>query len=138
VAPGAAIMEEEIFGPLLPVLGYRQLDEALETIAAREKPLVLYIFSRDKRVVRRILARTSAGGTVINHTMIHFYQLNLPFGGVANSGFGRSHGFAGFEAFSNPRGVLEQRTPFSPIRLIFPPYTGKWKKRVIDFTVRWL
>jgi aldehyde dehydrogenase (NAD+) len=138
VPSDAAVMREEIFGPILPVLTYRMLDEALEIIAAREKPLVLYVFSRERRIVKRILAQTSAGGTVINDTMVHFYQLNLPFGGVGQSGFGRSHGFAGFEAFSNARGVLDQRLRFGPIQLIYPPYTGKWKKRFIELTVRWL
>ena len=70
--------------------------------------------------------------------MIHFYELDLPFGGTGHSGIGRSHGFAGFEAFSNPRGVLDQRLPFSAIELLFPPYKGKLKEFLIDLTVRWL
>ena len=128
VSEGAAVMEEEIFGPVLPVLPYRTLDEALETIASKEKPLVLYIFSRARRVVREILARTRAGGTVVNHTLVHFYQLELPFGGVGHSGVGKSHGFWGFESFSNPRGVFDQRLPFSPTEMLFPPYVGRLKK----------
>lgn len=138
VAPEAAVMQEEIFGPVLPLLTYRTLDEAFALIESKEKPLVLYAFSRDRGVVRRILARTRAGGTTINHTLIHFYHLNLPFGGVGNSGVGKGHGFYGFEAFSNPRGVLDQRLPFSAIEMLFPPYKGKLKKFLIDFTVRWL
>jgi len=138
VALDAAVMQEEIFGPVLPVLTYRTLDDALGIIESREKPLVLYIFSRDRGVVRTILDRTRAGGTVVNHAMIHFYQLELPFGGVGNSGMGKSHGFYGFEAFSNARGVLDQRLRFSAIELLFPPYRGKWKQKIIDFTVRWL
>ena len=138
VDPNASVMQEEIFGPVLPVMTYRSLDEAYELIAEREKPLVLYVFSRSRRVIRDILAHTRAGGTVINHTMIHFYALDLPFGGVGQSGVGRSHGFAGFEAFSNARGVLEQKLPFSAIELLFPPYGGKLKKWLIDMTVRWL
>ena len=134
----AAVMKEEIFGPILPMVTYRTLDDAFEMIEAREKPLVLYIFSRDRRVVRKILGRTSAGGTVVNHTMIHFYETELPFGGVGHSGIGRSHGFAGFESFSNARGVLDQRLPFSAIEMLFPPYHGRWKQKLIDFTVRWL
>lgn len=138
VAPDAAVMQEEIFGPVLPIVSYRSLDEAFRLIEEKEKPLVLYIFSRDRKVVRRILAHTRAGGTTINHTLIHFYHLNLPFGGVGNSGVGKGHGFYSFEAFSNPRGVLDQRLPFSAIELLFPPYKGKLKKFLIDFTVRWL
>ena len=138
VAPHAPLMEEEIFGPILPVVTYRSLDEAFDLIASKEKPLVLYAFSRDRRVVKRILARTTAGGTVINHILIQFYQLNLPFGGVGHSGMGRSHGYYGFETFSNVRSVLDQRLRFSAIELLYPPYRGKLKEKLIDFTVKWL
>lgn len=135
-ADDAPIMQEEIFGPLLPIVPYRTLDEAIATIEAREKPLVLYLFSRDARVQRDVLRRTRAGGTTINDTLLHFYQLNLPFGGVGNSGVGKSHGVFGFEAFSNPRGVFEQPTPFSMIQLLYPPYT-KLKQRLIDLTLKY-
>jgi aldehyde dehydrogenase (NAD+) len=138
VAPDAAVMQEEIFGPILPVLTYRTLDEAFELIESKEHPLVLYIFSRTRKVAREILRRTRAGGTAINQTLVHFYQLELPFGGVGHSGVGKSHGFAGFEAFSNPRGVLDQKLPFSAIELLYPPYKGRVKQWLIDFTVRWL
>jgi aldehyde dehydrogenase (NAD+) len=138
VAPHAGVMQEEIFGPILPVLSYRSLDEAFSAIAAKEKPLVLYIFSRDRRVVKRILAGTTAGGTAVNHALVHFYQLNLPFGGVGHSGVGKAHGYYGFEAFSNIRGVLDQRLRFSPIEMLYPPYRGKLKEKLIDFTVKWL
>src|SRR5207302_5875357 len=105
-------------------------------VAAREKPLVLYLFSRDRRVVRDVMARTSAGGTVINDTLVHFYQTNLPFGGTGNSGIGKAHGFFGFEAFSNARGVLEQPTRFSMIQMLYPPYTA-FKQKLIDLTLRY-
>ncbi len=138
VSPDAAVMQEEIFGPVLPVLTYRTLEDAFRTIESREKPLVLYIFSRDRGVVESILSRTRAGGTAINHTMIHFNNLELPFGGVGHSGVGKGHGFFGFEAFSNARGVLDQRLPFSTIELLFPPYGRKLQQKIIDFTLRWL
>jgi aldehyde dehydrogenase (NAD+) len=138
VAADAAVMQEEIFGPVLPVMKYRTLDDALAMIAAKEKPLVLYVFSRARKVVKQILAGTRAGGTAVNHTMIHFYSLDLPFGGVGHSGMGRSHGFAGFEAFSNARGVLDQKLRFSAIELLMPPYRGRFQKWLIDFTIRWL
>jgi len=131
------IMQQEIFGPLLPMQTYRDLGEALQKIAAREKPLVLYLFSRDRAVKARVLRETSAGGTVMNDTLIHFYQLNLPFGGIGHSGMGKAHGRFGFEAFSNARGILEQPLKFSGIQLMYPPYT-KLKQKLIDFTVRWL
>ena len=136
VRPDAPVMREEIFGPVLPLLTFRNLDDALREIDAREKPLVLYLFTKSRRVIEDVLAKTRAGGTAINHTMLHFYQLNLPFGGIGNSGVGKGHGFFGFEAFSNARGVLEQRLPFSTIELMFPPYT-KLKQKFIDLTLRW-
>src|SRR5436190_16916462 len=138
VAPDSAVMQEEIFGPLLPVLPYRTLDEAFDFIASKEKPLVLYIFSRSRRIVKQILARTTAGGTAINHALVQFYQLNLPFGGVGNSGMGKGHGYFGFQAFSNARGVFDQRTRFSAIEMLYPPYVGKLKEKLIDFTLKWL
>ncbi len=138
VSPDSAIMQEEIFGPVLPLLTYSSLDEAYRLIESKEKPLVLYVFSRDRRVVREILKQTRAGGTTVNHTLIHFYHLGLPFGGAGHSGVGKAHGFFGFEAFSNARGVLNQRLPFSAIEMLFPPYKGRFKKWLTDFTVRWL
>ena len=138
VPPDAPVMQEEIFGPILPIVTYRTLEEAFAIINAKEHPLVLYIFSRAKSAVREILRRTRAGGTTVNQTLVHFYQLELPFGGVGNSGVGKSHGFHGFEAFSNPRGLLEQKLPYSAIELLYPPYKGKLKQFLIDFTVRWL
>ncbi len=117
---------------------YRSLDEAVRFIDEREKPLVLYVFSRDRAVVRDVLARTRAGGTAVNDTLIHFYQLELPFGGVGHSGIGKGHGRYGFEAFTNARGVFDSRLKFSAIQLLYPPYVGKFKKWLIDVTVRWL
>jgi aldehyde dehydrogenase (NAD+) len=137
VTDNAGVMQQEIFGPLLPMTSYRDLGEALEMIASREKPLVLYLFSRDAKVKERVLRETSAGGTAINDTLVHFYQLNLPFGGVGHSGMGKAHGRFGFDAFSNARGVLEQPFKFSGIQLMYPPYT-KLKQKLIDFTLRWL
>jgi aldehyde dehydrogenase (NAD+) len=137
VAADAPIMNEEIFGPLLPIIPYRALDDALRVIDAREKPLVLYLFSRSRAVIRRVLRGTRAGGTVVNDTLLHFYQHNLPFGGVGNSGVGKAHGFFGFEAFSNARGVLEQPLPVSGIQLLYPPYT-KLKRKLIELTIKYL
>jgi aldehyde dehydrogenase (NAD+) len=135
-AEDSDLMREEIFGPVLPVLAYQTLDDAYRIIAAREKPLVLYLFSRDARVKRDVLRATRAGGTVVNDTLLHFYQLNLPFGGVGDSGVGKSHGFFGFEAFSNARGVFEQTTRFSTMQLLYPPYTA-FKQKLIDLTLKY-
>jgi len=135
-AEDAPVMQKEIFGPVLPILPYRTLDDAVRIVAERETPLVLYLFSRDARVQREVLRRTRAGGTAINDTLLHFYQLNLPFGGAGNSGVGKGHGVFGFEAFSNARGVFEQPTRFSMIQLLYPPYT-KFKQKLIDLTLKY-
>ena len=129
-------MQQEIFGPLLPMITYRTIDDALRVIAAREKPLVLYLFSRSRKVIKDVLRRTTAGGTAINDTLLHFFQLNLPFGGIGESGVGKGHGFFGFQAFSNARGVFEQPTRFSSMQLLYPPYT-KFKRKLIDLTLKY-
>ena len=136
VRTDSAVMQQEIFGPILPIIGYRNIEEALQIIREREKPLVLYVFSQSKRFIRDVLARTTAGGTAINDTLIHFYQVNLPFGGTGESGIGNSHGFYGFEAFSNMRGVLSQPTRFSAVQWMYPPYT-KLKQKLIDLTLKY-
>ncbi|HEV7242880.1 MAG TPA: aldehyde dehydrogenase family protein [Thermoanaerobaculia bacterium] len=138
VEPDAAVMQEEIFGPLLPLLTYRSLDEAIQFINGREHPLVMYIFSRDRRVSSAVIARTRAGGTVVNDTLIHNYQPELPFGGVGQSGMGKGHGRFGFDAFSNARAVVESRLKFAPLQWLYPPYRGKLQQKLIDFALRWL
>jgi aldehyde dehydrogenase (NAD+) len=136
VDPESPLMQQEIFGPILPMITYRTIDDALRVIAAHEKPLVLYLFSRSRKVIREVMSRTTAGGTAINDTLLHFFQLNLPFGGVGESGVGKAHGKFGFEAFSNARGVFEQPTRFSAMQLLYPPYT-KFKKKLIDLTIKY-
>lgn len=133
-----SLMREEIFGPLLPVIGVRDTQEAIDFVNRGEKPLTMYVFSRDRAVVREIVRRTRAGSTAVNQTMVQFYELELPFGGVGNSGVGKAHGAWGFEAFSNARAVLRQWLPVAPIDLLYPPYRGRLKQFFIDFTVRWL
>lgn len=135
VGAQSALMREEIFGPILPLITYRDRNEVVQIIGEREKPLVLYIFSRNREIVDRFLRETRAGGTVVNDTLIHFYQMNLPFGGVGNSGVGKAHGFFGFEAFSNARGVLEQPFRFSGIQMLYPPF-NPIKRKMIDLMLR--
>lgn len=130
------LMQEEIFGPVLPMITYRSIDDAIAFVNERERPLVSYVFSRDRRITDEFLARTRSGAMVINHTLIHFFQLNLPFGGTGTSGVGKAHGYFGFEAFSNARGVFDQRTKFSTIELMFPPYT-RLKRKIIDLTLKY-
>ncbi|MBC8160559.1 MAG: aldehyde dehydrogenase family protein [Roseiflexaceae bacterium] len=116
------IMAEEIFGPLLPVLAYHDLTEALTLVNGHDKPLALYIFSQDEQAIAHILAHTSAGGTVVNDTLIHLGNPNLPFGGTGPSGMGSYHGEYGFRAFSHERAVMRQAR-ISLLPLLYPPYT---------------
>jgi aldehyde dehydrogenase (NAD+) len=122
-------MQEEIFGPLLPVISYQTLEEALELINTKPKPLALYIFSKNKRNIDTILQSTSAGGTVINDVLLHFLQMNLPFGGVNNSGIGQAHGFYGFRTFSHERAIVKN-IHLSPLKLLSPPYTPRVKRLI--------
>ncbi len=117
----AKIMEEEIFGPLLPIMTYTDLDQVLKSVNDAPKPLALYIWSKTEANIQKILKNTSAGGTCINHCLVHFLHGNLPFGGVNNSGIGNSHGYFGFRAFSHERAVL--RTRIMMAKMLFPPYT---------------
>ncbi|MFA6957138.1 MAG: aldehyde dehydrogenase family protein [Thermoanaerobaculia bacterium] len=137
VAPGSAIMDEEIFGPVLPVLTWERLEDAIRFVNDRQPPLALYVFSRDRRIVENVLRGTRAGTTSINDVVIHFSHPNLPFGGVMESGFGRAHGRAGFDTFSNLRSVFEQPLKFGTMSLFYPPYT-RLVRKLIDFAVRWL
>jgi len=130
------IMQEEIFGPVLPTVTYRDLDEVLAIINEREKPLTVYLFSRDRRTMEKVEQQTTSGALVINHAVVHFSQVNLPFGGVGQSGFGKGHGYFGFQAFSNLRAILEQKLPLSPTELMFPPYTAL-KRKLIDLTLKY-
>lgn len=120
----APVMEEEIFGPILPVLDYSELAEAIAFVNSRPKPLALYLFSKDKAKQDKILEQTSSGGVCFNETVVHFSIPELPFGGVGNSGIGRSHGKAGFDTFSNYKSVLKRYFLFD-IDLRYPPYAGK-------------
>lgn len=126
----APIFEEEIFGPILGLRKYKDLDEALDLINARPKPLALYIFTKSNKTVRHIIEHTSAGTTCINDTTIQFAHPTLPFGGVNFSGIGKAHGYYGFLAFSNERAVLHQRRGFTAFKLVFPPYTQKVKQTI--------
>jgi aldehyde dehydrogenase (NAD+) len=135
VDPSADVMTEEIFGPVLPVCTYKSLDEPIEAINAKEKPLALYIYSKSNKNIDRIIQNTRAGGTCINHSAVHFFNNNLPFGGSNNSGIGKGHGFFGFEAFSNARGVFKQVSPISGIDLMSAPFT-KLKQTLIDLSIK--
>jgi aldehyde dehydrogenase (NAD+) len=124
----ARLMTEEIFGPILPVLTYKKLEEAIAIVNGKPKALALYIFTKQNKVRDKILTETSSGGVCVNDCGIHFLHHNLPFGGVNNSGIGKSHGYYGFLAFSNEKPVLKQKSGFTSVRAFYPPYTSVSKK----------
>lgn len=132
VSDDALVMQEEIFGPLLPIKTYRALSEAIDFVNDKSNPLALYYFGHDRRQIDRVLSETLSGGVGINETMAHVAQEDLPFGGVGASGMGAYHGFDGFEAFSKKKPVFYQ----SRIRttgLLSPPYG-----RMVDTFLRWI
>jgi aldehyde dehydrogenase (NAD+) len=126
VVPDSPVMQEEIFGPVLPVIEYEDLTRAIAIVNERPKPLALYIFSRNRKVQERVLRETSSGGGCINDTTIHETSRFLPFGGVGMSGMGKYHGKASFDAFSHARSIIKQGFLFD-IKLRYPPYKGKLK-----------
>ena len=130
------LLKEEIFGPILPVRTFRHLSEAVDFINAKERPLALYIYSRKRRNIEFVARNTRSGALSINHSAVHFFNNDLPFGGVNNSGVGKAHGWFGFEAFSNAKGVFRQNLP-GGLELVLPPYT-RWKRKIIDLVLRWL
>lgn len=122
VTPEMAIDQQEIFGPILPVIGFSDPAAVIARINAGPKPLALYIFDRDRGFARRIIAETSSGAVGVNLTMLHYSHAGLPFGGIGMSGQGAAHGHWGFRAFSHEKPVLENR--FSALPWLFPPYRG--------------
>ena len=122
VAPGAAVMDEEIFGPILPVLPVADIDEAIARVNEHDKPLALYAFTRSSATASRIVERTSSGGVCLNGTLYQLAVPGLPFGGVGASGSGSYHGRAGFETFSHRKAVLS-RAWWPDLPLAYPPAT---------------
>ena len=133
----ARIMDEEIFGPLLPVIAFTSLDDVIAKINAAPKPLALYIYSETDEHIQRVLQQTASGGACVNHALVHFLHGRLPFGGVNNSGLGNAHGHYGFKAFSHEKAVV--RSQFSLAATLFsagevPPYL----RRVLKSTCKWI
>ena len=123
----SAIMNDEIFGPILPILSFTDLQEVIGFVNARPKPLALYIFANSDNVVDEVISQTSSGGVCVNHSLLHYGVSDLGFGGVGDSGIGRYHGKSGFDQFSNMKSVLKKR--FKPeLSLLYPPYTEKKEK----------
>ena len=138
VSEDAHIMQEEIFGPILPIVAINDLSSSIRYIIDRPIPLALYWFGKNKEVLKRILNETRSGGVTINDTLLHAAVEDLPFGGIGASGMGAYHGRAGFEIFSHRKSVLEVRgfwglNYLRGTELVRPPY-GKGVERLL----RWL
>jgi len=129
------IMQEEIFGPLLPVIPYQTLDQALSYVNERDRPLALYYFGYDKREQDHVLAQTHSGGVCLNDTLLHVAQDDMPFGGVGPSGMGHYHGHEGFLTFSKAKGVFS-KPRFNAARVIYPPYGKSLQKLVYKLFIR--
>ncbi len=124
---GSPIMEDEIFGPILPVITYKKIDDVIKFIQEGPKPLALYVFSKNKKFINTVLNSTTSGGAVVNHVVLHLANPCLPFGGVGDSGQGSYHGEFGFRAFSHEKSVLRQ-SPLTLTKLYFPPYSSSLSK----------
>ena len=129
-----ALLQREIFGPLLPVIEYGALDEVMTAINAGPRPLALYPFSNDKQVIERLLEHVMSGGVSVNDALFHVGQHDLPFGGVGDSGMGHYHGYEGFVTFSKMRPVFYQAS-FSAVRFLWPPY-GKFASKYLAFLTK--
>jgi len=134
VKPGDPIMQEEIFGPVLPVIDFENFDEVYSIIEQNPKPLATYIFSRNKKLIREFMMKTQSGNASINETVMQIASPYLPYGGVGNSGIGRYHGKKSFETFSNMRSVLV-KSNLLDIWLRYPPYS-KLKTKFISWLMQ--
>jgi coniferyl-aldehyde dehydrogenase len=131
-APEMALSKEEIFGPILPIVPYRNVSDAIDYVNARPRPLALYVFTRDRPFRDLVLERTTSGNVTVNDTLLHFAQDDLPFGGVGDSGMGAYHGKEGFLTLSHAKGVFDQAR-WNAGRLVRPPYG-----RITDALLRYL
>lgn len=125
------IMQEEIFGPLLPVIGFDNLDTAIKAVKARPKPLACYIYSKNKKIIQKLLHEVSFGGGAVNDSVMHLSNSNLPFGGVGFSGIGNYHGKAGLDCFSHQKSILHKPFWLEP-KIKYPPYSS-FKMKIIKF-----
>ena len=134
VTPDSPVMQEEIFGPVLPVLTFRSREELLAVIRRFEKPLACYLFTRDIRMERWLLSRVSFGGGCINDTIVHLATSEMGFGGVGHSGMGSYHGRVGFETFSHRKSIVRKYN-WIDLPMRYHPY-AKWKDIVIRGVMR--
>lgn len=136
VTKDTRVMEEEIFGPILPLLTYTDLDQVIDFINQKPKPLALYLFTKKKSIISKVKKSTSSGMMTINDVVLQFAHPNLPIGGVNNSGIGKAHGHTGFIAFSNEKAVVKQRIGLTMAKTVYPPYSA-FKKFMIEFMVKY-
>ena len=136
LSTASPLMQEEIFGPILPIQIIQDLDEAIAYIDSKPKPLALYYFGKNTEASQKVLKHTSSGNAVINDCVLHFIHSEIPFGGVNNSGIGSAGGHFGFLAFSHQKGILRQRIGFNNATLLKPPYTDTTKK-LIKTMIKW-
>ncbi|MBX8472605.1 MULTISPECIES: coniferyl aldehyde dehydrogenase [unclassified Pseudomonas] len=135
VSDEMTVMQDEIFGPLLPIVPYQDLDQAFAYINQRPRPLALYYFGYDKREQKRVLSETHSGGVCLNDTLLHVAQDDMPFGGIGPSGMGHYHGHEGFLTFSKAKGVLVKQR-FNAAKLIYPPYGKSIQKLIQKLFIR--
>ena len=136
VDPHSRLMNEEIFGPILPLLKFKEIPEVIHFINERPKPLALYLYSHSELNIEAVTQQTSSGGLVINDSVIHLANGSLPFGGVGESGMGSCHGIHGFRTFSHAKAVLRQGWGGKFLSMMYPPYTTR-KKEMIKNMIRW-
>ena len=130
-----SVMQEEIFGPVLPVLTYKDIGEAYTLLASKAKPLALYIFSEDKKTIREVTNRCRYGGGCINDCVVHLANSDLEFGGVGESGMGSYHGKAGFDAFSHQKSIMDKKT-WIDLPMRYQPYKRKLYDKLVHFFLR--
>jgi coniferyl-aldehyde dehydrogenase len=126
--PDTSVMRDEIFGPILPILGYRSIDDALETIRSGSRPLALYYFGADDVKARQVLDGAASGGVTINDVMTHMFVEDMPYGGIGASGMGTYRGEAGFRTFSHARAIYRQSEAKEAVALLHPPYGDPFRK----------
>jgi len=126
-----SIMEDEIFGPILPIISFENLEDVITKIKEREKPLSLYVYSKNKIIIKKILNEISFGGGAINESLVHLSNPNLPFGGVGASGIGSYHSKTGFDTFTHYKSILHKSFFFEP-SVKYLPFT-KLKKKILKF-----
>ena len=130
-----AVMQEEIFGPIMPILTYSSTEEVVRLLANKDKPLAVYIFSEDKQVIHELTNRCRYGGGCINDTIIHLATSEMAFGGVGESGMGGYHGKVGFEAFSHTKSIVDKKT-WMDLPMRYQPYRRGIYGKMLQFFLK--